>query len=163
MPACGRPADMLAALGAAAPPPLWPTLVARLPSESLAVRETVVTLRLATARLGHRADLCDPLEMTLAEALNNVVEHAYRDAADGAIIVELDLLDGGWAACRIWDRGRAMPQARIPASPAPDLAGPVASLPEGGFGWAMIRSLTQHLNYRRIDGRNCLSFALRGA
>ncbi len=154
---------MLSALGSAAPRPLWPTLVAHFPSESLAVRETVVTFRLAAARLGHGAELCDPLEMTLAEVLNNVVEHAYRNAADGAIVVELDLLEEGWAACRIWDHGRSMPRGRIPESRPHKLAGSVSSLPEGGFGWALIRRLTRHLTYCRIDGRNCLSFAIRGA
>jgi serine/threonine-protein kinase RsbW len=158
-PACGRPADLLADSEHGLAPPLWPTLVVQLRSDSLAVRAAVVRLQRAATRLGLAAELCDSLEIVLAEALNNVVEHAYRQAVDGWIVVELDLLED-CAVCRIWDGGRPMPGGQPPRPAAHDLAGPLSSLPEGGFGWSLIGKLAHPLRYDRIEGRNCLAFAV---
>jgi serine/threonine-protein kinase RsbW len=36
----------------------------------------------------------------------------------------------------------------------------VSNLPEGGFGWFLIRALSRDLDYRRVGGRNLLSFRL---
>lgn len=161
-PGYGRPSDLLAAALDERPAPGAPTLVARLASSSLSVREAVVTLCRAAARLGLDDETCGALEMALAEALNNVVEHAYLDDPDGWIVIELDLLDG-WAACRVWDGGRPMPRKGIPTTPFPDLSVPLDALPEGGFGWALIRSLAEHLSYERLGECNCLTFAVRAA
>jgi serine/threonine-protein kinase RsbW len=52
-----------------------------------------------------------------------------------------------------------MPGLCLPAGkfqPLDDLA----DLPEGGFGWYLIRSLTEELSYRRSNGINRLSFQL---
>ena len=38
--------------------------------------------------------------------------------------------------------------------------GAVEDLPEGGFGWHVIRTLSKDLHYRRENGRNQLSFRL---
>ncbi|RDC71569.1 hypothetical protein DLJ49_14225 [Rhodovulum sp. 12E13] len=161
-PGCGRPADLLAAALDEPPAPEAPTLVARLASSSLSVREALVTLCRAAGRLGLDDETCGALEMALAEALNNVVEHAYLEDPEGWIVIELDLLHG-WAACRIWDGGRPMPRKGIPTTPFPDLSVPLDALPEGGFGWALIHSLAEHLSYERLDECNCLTFAVRAA
>lgn len=68
-------------------------------------------------------------------------------------------LDQGALHCRITDSGAAMPGGRLPPGQFQDL-GETQSLPEGGFGWFLIRTLAQDLDYRRIAGRNLLSFQL---
>jgi serine/threonine-protein kinase RsbW len=136
--------------------------VTRIESSTDAVREAVLGLCRAAGRLGLDDEARDALELALAEAMNNVVEHAYLDDPAGWIMIELDLLDG-WAACRVWDAGRPMPRGGIPATPLPDLSVPLDNLPEGGFGWALIRSLAAHLRYDRLDGFNCLAFAIRAS
>ena len=159
-PACGRPADYLAGLLPIVPQPLCPTLVAQVPSTPIGVREALVSLRRSVGRLGLGTEAGDALEVTLAEALNNIVEHAYAGDPEGWIVIEVDLVEG-WAVCRLWDAGRPMPDAEPPAPSPPDLGVPLGALPEGGFGWSLIRALAPHLRYDRVAGRNCLAFALR--
>lgn len=121
------------------------------------------------------------VEIVLAEVLNNIVEHAYsgelslRDnaslavpfeavssgppplpnGADDAVILTLA---PSWAGliCSVEDRGAAMQGDWPSASAAPD----PSDLPEGGFGWPMIRALCQDLHYERADGLNRLHFTL---
>jgi len=97
------------------------------------------------------------VEIVLAEVLNNVVEHAYATKA-GVIEVTLHLGDAG-LLCRIVDSGAPLPGLRLPAGGLPR-TGTGGDMPEGGFGWHLIRTLSQDLSYRRIGRRNLLSFRL---
>ncbi|MDZ4134677.1 MAG: ATP-binding protein [Paracoccaceae bacterium] len=96
-------------------------------------------------------------EIVLAEALNNIVEHAYASDS-GEIEVTLRLIRSD-LSCRIVDQGKPMPQDALPPGLPPELD-PGQDLPEGGFGWHLIRTLARDLSYRRIDGRNQLTFRL---
>lgn len=94
--------------------------------------------------------------LVLAEVLNNVAEHAY---AGGCGPVEVDLCATPLGiACRIVDRGLAMPNGTLPDGTLPPSA--PDDLPEGGFGWHLIRSLTADLTYARSGGQNRLSFLI---
>ena len=102
-------------------------------------------------------DLRGTAEIVLAEVLNNIVEHAYADQA-GDITLRLVRHDGE-VHCTVSDTGAPMPGLCLPEGrfqPLKDLA----DLPEGGFGWFLIRSLTEGLAYQRSKGRNRLSFQL---
>lgn len=93
-------------------------------------------------------------EIVLAEALNNIVEHAY---ADGSGEIELTIrLNSRGLNCRIVDQGAPMPKGALPRG---QLA-PADDLPEGGFGWYLIRTLSEDLSYSRIEGQNQLTFRL---
>lgn len=96
-------------------------------------------------------------QLVLAEALNNIVEHAY-DRDDGQIDVRLHH-SFGRLSCDIVDAGLPMPAGELPAGLAQTI-GKDDDFPEGGFGWFLIRTLTEDLTYRRIDARNHLSFKL---
>ncbi|MBL4916661.1 ATP-binding protein [Szabonella alba] len=101
------------------------------------------------------ADLRGTAEIVMAEILNNIVEHAY--AGEGGRI-EMALQDGeGGLHCSISDRGRPFPLGEPPAGGLPDLSD---DLPEGGFGWALIRAYAEDLNYERRDGWNHLRFRI---
>lgn len=102
-------------------------------------------------------DDCGTAEIVLAEALNNIVEHAYAQHS-GEIEITL-LLHKNALICRIVDTGLPMPDKSLPAGHLAEF-GPTDDLPEGGFGWFLIRTLSRDLDYRRIDGRNHLSFRL---
>lgn len=96
-------------------------------------------------------------EIVLAEALNNIVEHAY---ARNSGKIELTLqLHRAELVCQIVDQGEAMPGRVLPSGRLPQIDNP-DDLPEGGFGWHLIRSLSRDLHYRRVGGRNQLSFRL---
>lgn len=98
-------------------------------------------------------------ELVLAEVLNNVAEHAYG-AEGGRVTVSL-VEDPAGLCCQVIDEGRAMPGERLPEGRQPSVAGTaIADLPEGGFGWHLIRSLSVGLTYARVDGQNRLGFFL---
>ena len=98
-------------------------------------------------------------ELVLAEVLNNVAEHAYPDRP-GPVAVTLRQGRHG-VSCLIVDQGAAMPRGTPPEGRLPDMAGlALDDLPEGGFGWHLIRSLTQDLRYSRTGGCNRLCFLL---
>jgi serine/threonine-protein kinase RsbW len=99
------------------------------------------------------------VELVLAEVLNNIAEHAYAGAG-GWVSVDLALSSHG-LACQIADRGQPMPACRLPDGRLwADPATPLCDLPEGGFGWSLIRSLTADLRYRRDAGGNRLGFVI---
>lgn len=107
------------------------------------------------------------VEVVMAEVLNNVAEHAYA-GGPGKITVTLRL-EGAGLSCQVTDEGTPMPAGRLPegkhpvqrASEVDSFANlPLADLPEGGFGWHMIRRLTEGLLYSRIGGQNRLRFVI---
>jgi serine/threonine-protein kinase RsbW len=130
----------------------------RFAAEPTAVR---AALRGAVARFARQIGHADAgaLELTLAEVLNNIVEHAYA-GEDGSISLSIEA--GGPALrCEVVDQGRAMPGLSPPPGHSPDsLAAQRDLLGEGGWGWHLIRSLTQDLDYVRIGAENRLSFRI---
>ena len=92
--------------------------------------------------------------LVLAEALNNVVEHAYSYREDGDIDVSLDIT-AGRLCIRIVDFGPAFAPPK-PKENVPDLD-EFEALPEGGFGWGLIQMLTEEITLERIDHRNHLT------
>ena len=125
-----------------------------IPSDPMAVRQGLKSL--FESLMLRRLDEADrgKAEIVLAEALNNIVEHAYADGA-GEIELTISVNQRG-LSCRIVDHGAPMPQGTLPSG---QLAAP-ETLPEGGFGWHLIRSLSEDLRYARIAGQNQLTFRL---
>jgi serine/threonine-protein kinase RsbW len=135
-----------------------PALHLVIPSDPMAVRDGLRALFDTLLLRSLPEDERGTAEIVLAEALNNVVEHAYANSPG---TIELTVtLNGGGLVCRIVDQGVPLPRGVPPEGmpPAPDL------LPEGGFGWHLIRTLSRDLAYDRIGNMNQLSFRLeRGA
>jgi serine/threonine-protein kinase RsbW len=98
-------------------------------------------------------------QLALAEACNNIVEHAYREKRAARIDLSL-WLEGETLIARLTDTGHAMPGLRIPDGVARDLSGPVDLLPEGGFGWLLIRQVATAIGYRRTAAGNELSLTI---
>ncbi len=98
----------------------------------------------------------DEVEIALAEAINNVVEHAYSGPEMGSIRL-LCSLRATHLDIRICDTGVPLPQNRLPPGLAADVNVPRADLPEGGFGWFLIRQLTSDIRYDRCGLINHLS------
>ena len=127
----------------------------RFTGDALAVRRTLIALDAGLARHGIGATDRANAELVLAEILNNIVEHAYP-APGGPVEVTVELVCGG-LRCQIVDHGVALPGDCLP--PPVDLPDP-AALPEGGFGWPLIRHLSQDLSYCRAGDRNRLCLTL---
>lgn len=133
-----------------------------LAAQSGAVRGALARVRHALARAGVTEEACGRCEIVLAETLNNIVEHAYCDTAAGDIRLLVELSPSHVLAT-LTDRGRALPGLDLPEGRRPDLGQPPDALPEGGFGWFMIRALTDDLRYTRRNGQNRLALRIPAA
>lgn len=118
------------------------------------VRRVLLTLPATLAQAGFGDGLRVTAEIVLAEALNNVSEHAFVGRT-GMVRLRLDRADGG-LACVIEDDGRELPADLVLPQALPDCG----DLPEGGFGWHLIRTLTRRICYARVDGMNRLSLVI---
>lgn len=105
-------------------------------------------------------DLMSSLEIVLAEALNNVVEHSCADQDGTWFRLSCDF-DGHTISVRIEDNGRAMPGAALPKGLASSLSVAKDDLPEGGFGWFLIRSICSEISYARSGLVNRLEMKLQ--
>ena len=131
------------------------------PATPIAVRRVLIDLRQRWRADGMPDALCGTAEQVLAEALNNVVEHAHANRTNGRIDIETTLSESGLVFC-IRDDGVPMPDGQLPAGELAELNGGLDDLPEGGFGWFVIRSLTRDLRYARQGGWNQLNFKIAG-
>ena len=98
------------------------------------------------------------VQIVLAEALNNVVEHAYPEEAPGDVCLSIRQRQAG-LLIEIRDSGTPMPGGRAPIGDHP-IRSPDDPMPEGGFGWFLIRELVRDLIYDRRDGENFLIFRM---
>nr|WP_255464842.1 ATP-binding protein [Aliiroseovarius sp. PrR006] len=106
------------------------------------------------------ADEKSVVEIVLAEVLNNIVEHAYQEDPTGQIDLSVEQSDAGLRVL-VQDEGRPLPEDLTNKPVDYDLNCDSSDFPEGGFGWLLVRELTQELQYERRDGRNILSFRIR--
>ena len=131
------------------------------PGNQMAVRKALGSCMQGLAHLELTEDQKTEVELVLAEVLNNVVEHAYQERDIG--VIELDVVREGDDLCvKVLDDGVPMPGGNLPGGLPHDLDSlGEQDLPEGGFGWFLIRELTQELQYRRDGCRNHLSFRMK--
>ena len=97
------------------------------------------------------------IELVLGEVLNNVVEHAYGPGRNGEIRLNCRVR-ATCVSCCVCDAGQAMQGLRLPVGNPPDLGCERDDLPEGGFGWFLVRSLATGLQYRRRGDCNVFRF-----
>ena len=107
------------------------------------VRKALGDLRRHMEQARICSDLIARVELVLAELLNNIVEHACADVPGGWIVIRTRLARDGLHVT-ILDNGMPPPfhllDRGLPEqAPHDDL--PLAALPEGGFGWYLIRHL----------------------
>ena len=132
-----------------------------LPGEEAAVRGALKHIVSALKERALADEEIGTVELVLAEVLNNVVEHAYGESEEGEIEVTIRRRNQS-IIFEICDDGRPMPNGRPPAGSVPDADGDhLDSLPEGGFGWLLIRELVRDLIYDRRDDQNILIFRYR--
>lgn len=122
------------------------------------VREALETLLDYLSPLGLPQERCDTIQLVLAEALNNVTEHAYPDSDGGPIYLRA-IVEEAQLSVVIRDRGMPLPPNLI-LSDAAETFDP-ADLPEGGFGWHLIRNLASALDHNRLARWNELKIVFR--
>ncbi|MBK0392352.1 ATP-binding protein [Ramlibacter algicola] len=106
----------------------------------------------------------DAIELAIAEALTNVVQHGYAGQPGHEIRLRVRERDAA-VEIDLWDQGRPIPRERLRNADAnttfqfdpTDLAG----LPEGGMGLALIKSAFHEVRYGSRDGTNRLHLVRR--
>ncbi len=140
--------------------PSEPIFAVELDSSPLSVREVLTRLRARLGRLCLGCEAAGAVELVLAEVLNNICEHAYAGTSGGRIALSI-WIEPDMLSFRVVDHGVAMPCGRLPSGRPVAAACSLNELPEGGFGWNLIRHLTADLTYWRTDGRNHLTFRMQ--
>jgi serine/threonine-protein kinase RsbW len=103
------------------------------------------------------------VEIALAEALTNIVEHGYGGDSDENVRLRL-LERPGALEIDVWDRGRPIPHERLEqADETTFLFDPtdLDALPEGGLGLALIKSAFDEVRYSSRDGVNRMRLVRR--
>ncbi len=119
----------------------------------LTIRDVLAEMR---GHLEHAVlddNLTSRVELTLAELLTNILEHAFEGARGSKVIVDVDTSNERVKVV-ICDHGKPMPGGVLPAGLLPDIDVARADIPEHGFGLHIIRALTDRLDYHRMGGQN---------
>lgn len=123
------------------------------------VRSALQQLKRGLAPLRLSDDVTGTVELVLGEVLNNVVEHAYGQTMNGDVRLRCRSTGNGLAFA-VFDGGRALPGLVLPPGDPPEIDVERNDLPEGGFGWFLVKSLTTGLAYARRRHCNVLKFSI---
>lgn len=122
----------------------------------LDARNGIVSVVEQLKTLGIPEDRVAEVQIALAEAVNNVVEHAYTGCPTGDVVIRCKLdPDRLWV--NINDAGMPFPEGKLPTGAPVEIGEELESLPEGGFGWFLIRELASDVQYERSNTHNKLS------
>lgn len=155
---------MLTELETSAPAEFGPAMIVplgmqvRINANDMAVRQTLGRVRQFLHQAAVSETEAGQVEIVLAEALNNVVEHAYG-GKDGWIDVRCTI-KADQITLTILDMGVPVPNCVLAARCGPATDVPLNDLPEGGFGWMLIQTMTTDLSYQRVGRMNRLRFAV---
>lgn len=132
----------------------WPFALIEMPGDLESVRTGLARAMGSApmARLGPEDR--GRAEILLAEVLNNIAEHACRGRT-GEIRL-LVRLEPERLCLVVEDDGAAMPSGTLPEGALPE----AATLPEGGFGWFLIRTLAREISYLRDGKTNRLGIVM---
>ena len=105
----------------------------------------------------------DAVELGVAEALTNIVEHGYGGDSPQEVRVRL-LERPGALEVDVWDRGRPIPPGMLEQADETTFQydpTDLGALPEGGLGLALIKAAFDEVSYRRKGGVNRLHLVKR--
>ncbi len=103
------------------------------------------------------------VELGVAEALTNIVEHGF--GGKGGQPIRLRMTDRpGALVIDLWDSGRPIPDGLLEQADETTFqydTTDMAQLPEGGLGLALIKTAFHEVRYRRRQGLNRLQMVRR--
>ena len=141
-------------------PRLLSAFALRVTSGPRAARQALGGVREALSPLELDIEELSTVELVLAEVINNIVEHAYPGSdPQGPIHVGCQHRPNG-LHFSVRDAGRAMPGGQAPIGMAQQIDVATDDMPEGGFGWFLIRDLAKDVRYRREGEENLLDLRL---
>ncbi|EPX77823.1 ATP-binding protein [Litoreibacter arenae] len=123
-------------------------------ADPISVRDTILEImRRLQSEFPSQSHGIISTEIVLAEVLNNITEHGYQESNLGDVTVSV-LCTDDMISVETRDYGLPMPGLNPPETGLVDIPMEVDDLPEGGFGWFFIRSLSSHMEYRRSGSKN---------
>ncbi|MDW3224049.1 MAG: ATP-binding protein [Paracoccaceae bacterium] len=137
-----------------------PPFEASIKSNAMAVREVLSQFAQALSPLDLDKEEAGTVELVLAEALNNIVEHAYSTQNTGARIKVSCTHHADGLHLQISDQGEEMSIVTLTERTRAPFDLTLDELPEGGFGWFLIQDLAKDILYQRVDQENHLSMRL---
>ena len=134
----------------------------------MSIHRQTITLRNDRAEIPRLAEFVDAfcaplgptpkdvfaLQLTLEEAVTNVIDHGYADGQPHTFTVELAAADRRVTAIVTDDAPTYDPLTRAEV----DITLPLEDRPIGGLGVHLVKKLTDSARYERRDGRNILTF-----
>lgn len=99
-----------------------------------------------------QGEYCGPICVSLDEAITNVVTYAYPKTK-GNVRITIERLNNR-VLVEIIDSGAPFNPLN---HPVPDVSASIEKRLIGGLGIHLMRNMMDEMNYRRIDGKNCLS------
>ncbi|MGJ8626994.1 MAG: ATP-binding protein [Sulfitobacter sp.] len=129
-------------------------------SGEMAARQALGEVFAELAELSLDAEEIATVELVLAEAINNIVEHAYPVGdLQGQIHIECSHQNNG-LHFTILDHGCPMPDGQMPLGLAQDVDIDPLDLAEGGYGWFLIKDLAKDIRYERLGAKNRLNLRI---
>ncbi|MEP1536050.1 MAG: ATP-binding protein [Paracoccaceae bacterium] len=129
-------------------------------SGEMAVRTALEKLQTALKPLDLAPEESGAVELVMAEALNNIVEHAYPEGSPaGPIRIRATHKSDG-LHLTVVDEGLGMPDGKLPLGAPAQVDVDLFDLPEGGFGWFLIKDLAKDVEYKRLGWENHLKLRI---
>ncbi len=95
------------------------------------------------------------MNLVLSELLTNIVKHAY--CSDGLNKIEIRArFQGQFLEVLIVDQGSELPELVLKKTEIDFDGDDLFGLPEGGFGWGIVHSIIDEIEYQRTGGCNRL-------
>jgi serine/threonine-protein kinase RsbW len=138
--------------------PYRPTLNLNIYSELKQASEAVARVGKWLEQERVESECIGDVMLVLAEALNNVIEHAYGTETSGDIQIK-GTLRAQTLSLQIVDKGRPFdgpPDEVILNTEVYELS----EMPDGGFGWFLIKSLTEDIHFSRDGDKNKLTLVV---
>ena len=98
-------------------------------------------------------DLLFKINLVLEEIGLNIIDYAFESGNHVFDIIVTS--DARAVTIEAVDNGR--PYDPLTETPPPDLDAPIDCRPVGGLGVHLVRTLMDRSDYRRVEGRNCLT------
>jgi serine/threonine-protein kinase RsbW len=138
-----------------------PALSLTIESKMACVGPLAEKVRAACLGLGLTDRAAGEVELSVVEAVNNAIEHAYQLADDHLVEVALGC-STTLLQVEVRDTGRQMPPETLARVRVPQVdPANLAALPEGGMGLYVLTQLMDTVSYESHAGTNVLTMERR--
>lgn len=127
-----------------------------IPAQSAAIARGIAFVLGRATAVGIPASRAAEIELALEEALVNICQYAYVDGT-GTVAIRCTRDDTPQFLIELVDTG---PPFNILTLPPPDLTAEAERRQVGGLGVLFIRTLMDHVTYRRDGNQNILQLAV---